>query len=300
MYICDLGKKRKGYMIFLILCIIINGFIGVIFKYFGIYKVNILHAILINYAVCVVCGSIYINDFSYLLKLHSYSWMPIAAVLGLSFIIVFNAYAQAVQRAGVGLATIFQKMSLIAPVILALAIYGDAFTLWKAAGIVLAILALVLLSLRKEKSVEIGSSLWILLLVFFGSCFIDVMLYLAEVEALAPNADVRFVCSIFLFALIFGLIFLVYNTIKEGRMDFEFKSLWAGFALGLPNFFSIYFLLLVISLGWEGSFVFPANNVGVLSIAAIAGVILFKEEITKRKLLGFAAAVSSILLLAIK
>ena len=286
-------------MIFLILCIVINGFIGVIFKYFGIFKVNTLHAILINYAICVICGSLYLGDFTYLFKLPSFSWTPIAAILGLTFIIVFNAYAHAVQRAGVGMATIFQKMSLIAPVIVALVFYGDSISVWKIAGIMLAIVSLVLLSLSNGKVQNIGSALSILLLVFFGSCFIDVMLYLAEVEALAPNADVRFVCSIFLFALIFGLIFLTYNYLSKNNSSFELRSLWAGIALGLPNFFSIYLLLYVIALGWEGSLVFPANNVGVLSIAAIAGIILFKEEITRRKIMGFVAAVAAIILLAI-
>ena len=51
-------------------------------------------------------------------------------------------------------------------------------------------------------------------------------------------------------------------------------------------------------MGWEGSVVFPANNVGVLSLAALFGVFMFNEEVTFRKIIGFLSAVASIILLS--
>jgi multidrug transporter EmrE-like cation transporter len=219
--------------------------------------------------------------------------------LGLLFILIFNAYALAIHQSGVGLATIFQKMSLISPVLVALIFYNESFTMYKAIGLALSIFALFLLSFTKKKEPnKIGKGLKILLIVFFGSCIIDTTFYLAEAEKLAPGADVGFISSLFFFSMVFGLIYMF--IIKRNSLSrFNKKSIIGGLILGIPNFFSIYLLLKVIAMGWEGSVVFPANNVGVLSIAALFGVFMFKEEVTNRKIIGFISAVTSIILLSL-
>ncbi len=285
-------------MLYLIICIVINGLIGVIFKLFGKYGVNNLHAILINYAICVLSGMVFLGDFGFLVNVFKEDWFYIALGLGLCFIVIFNAYAAAVQQSGVGLATIFQKMSLIAPVIVAIAFYGDVVSITKIAGLILSIFALFMLSIKAtSNSDSLKSGLGLLLLVFFGSCIIDLFLYLVEVEGLAPGADVRFVSALFFFAMVFGLIHLIFFK-KKPKGKLTSKSVVAGILLGVPNFFSIYLLLKVISLGWEGSVVFPAVNVGVLTIAALFGVFMFHEKVTQRKIIGFGSAILAIILLA--
>ena len=73
----------------------------------------------------------------------------------------------------------------------------------------------------------------------------------------------------------------------------------AGISLGVPNFFSIYLLLLALQQGWGGSVVFPVNNVGVLVMAAIFGIVLFKERLIPIRIWGFALAVLAIVLITI-
>ena len=285
-------------MLYLILCILINSLIGVVFKLFSKYKVDNLQAIIINYLVCSVCGLLLLNKINFIEAFISQSWTPIAIALGLLFIIIFNAYAKAVQESGIGVATIFQKMSLIAPVLVAIILYQESVTLFKIGGLFLSIIALFLLSLSNTDHLgeQVSSGLKILLIVFLGSCIIDVILFLAEAESLAPGADVGFVSAIFFFAMIFGLIFQ--NFIKRKGMQINKRSIIAGILLGVPNFFSIYLLLKVLSLGWEGSVVFPANNVGVLSLAALFGVLFFHEKVTSRKAIGFICALTAIILLS--
>ncbi len=283
-------------MLILLLCILINGLIGVIFKLFGKFNVNILQAIIINYFICVVSGSIFSGQYNLVASVFETDWWPIALFLGLLFIIVFNAYANAVNVAGVGISTLFQKMSLIAPVIVAVLFFNDSLSLIKVIGLALSIASLFLLSLSKsDDQHDIKKGLSLLLLVFVGSCMIDVMLYLVEVNEWAPGADVGFVSSLFMFAMFFGLGYLFTNK-NERKKPWTSKSMIAGILLGIPNFFSIYLLLKVIAEGWEASVVFPSNNVGVLTIAAIAGVLFFNERLTTRKLIGFSSAILAIIL----
>ena len=90
----------------------------------------------------------------------------------------------------------------------------------------------------------------------------------------------------FLFAGLTGLIILIIRIIK-GQTVIRTKNIIAGVCLGIPNFFSIYLLLLALQQGWEGSVVFPINNVGVLVLAAFFGIVLFKEKLNGFKLAGF-------------
>lgn len=285
-------------LIYLILCILINSLIGVVFKLFSKYHIDNLQAIIINYLVCSFCGLLLLGEVNFIEAFMKQTWTPVALFLGFLFIIIFNAYARAVQESGVGVATIFQKMSLIAPVLFAILLYGESVTIHKIGGLTFSVFALFMLSISKSEHLgdRVASGLKILLIVFLGSCVIDVLLFLTEAESLAPDADVGFVSAIFFFAMIFGILFQ--SIIQRKKMEFNQRSVVAGIFLGLPNFFSIYLLLKVLSLGWEGSVVFPANNVGVLSLAALFGVLLFQEKVTARKILGFASALTAIILLS--
>lgn len=288
-------------MLILVACLVINSFIGVIFKLFDKFHVNNYQAITVNYFICLVTGSLVYGKFALPEDLFNKEWLWGAMFLGMFFVVTFNLMALTVQNFGVSIATIFQKMSLIAPTILAIKIYGDPSPWSKITGIILAILAIILLSYKEQKTKENKHDGWIVFLpviVFLGSCVVDSGLYLVEKEALAPNGDIEFISSLFFFAGMFGLSQLIFLYFR-GRVKFEFKSLAGGIALGVPNFFSIYLLLLLLAKGWEGSVVFPINNVGVLVMATFFGYLFFKERLTGIKMVGFVMACLAIVLIAI-
>ncbi|MBK8886255.1 MAG: EamA family transporter [Saprospiraceae bacterium] len=100
-------------------------------------------------------------------------WFYYALGLGFIFIIVFNLMALTVQHFGVVVATIFQKMSLIAPTLLAILIYGEQAGIAKWIGILCSVLAIILLSYQKSDLPEekkTSTLLWLFpLLTFAGS-----------------------------------------------------------------------------------------------------------------------------------
>ncbi|HMU04738.1 MAG TPA: EamA family transporter [Saprospiraceae bacterium] len=83
------------------------------------------------------------------------------------------------------------------------------------------------------------------------------------------------------------------------REVLKFKNLIGGIGLGIPNFFSIYLLLLSLQQGWGGSVVFPVNNVGVLVMAAFFGIVLFKERLVPLRIAGFILAILAIILITL-
>jgi len=282
-------------MLIFAICILLNALIGVVFKLFNRFELDTLTAIVVNYFTCVIVGSLVLGQLAVPMDLFSKSWLPHAIALSAMFPTIFFLYSKAVNTAGVGVSTIFQKISLIAPAIVAIVIFSEPLSMLKALGILLAILSLFLLQYTKGSSLK-TEGLKYLILVFLGSCFIDTYLYLLEAYQIAPNGDIEFVSTLFFFAGLFGLSYLLLSSFKTKRKP-RSKDILGGILLGIPNFFSIYLILYLLGKGWNGSTVFPVNNVGVLLLSVIFGILFFKEKLNTNKVLGIALAILSIYLI---
>ena len=80
---------------------------------------------------------------------------------------------------------------------------------------------------------------------------------------------------------------------------FEFKSIQAGILLGVPNYFSIYFLLKAIGSYSESSaLVFGLNNIGIVILSTLLSMLIFKETLSRGNKIGIAMALLSIVLIA--
>jgi len=287
----------------LVACIVLNALIGVIFKLFDRYQIDNLQAIVVNYFVCVLTAAVVIGGNPIPSDLIGQPWFWYALGLGSIFIIVFNLMALTVQNFGVVIATIFQKMSLLAPTLIAILFYGETSNFIKWAGILSSVASIFLLSYQKkdQKGQESHHSglIWMLpILTFLGSCLIDSALYLVEKQNLAQNGDIGFVASLFLSAAINGFFILCIQVLRKKEV-LKFKNLIGGIGLGIPNFFFFFLLLLSLQQGWGGSVVFPVNNVGVLVMAAFFGIILFKERLVPLRIAGFILAILAIILITL-
>ncbi len=283
-------------MILLILCIAINAFLGVIFKLYAKYQVNALPAIIINYFTCVFTGSIIYGKPILSSEVFTEKWFAYAVVLGICFISIFNLVALTVKEFGIMIASIFQKMSLIAPVIVGIMIYGESHSWLKSLGIFLSLLSIVFISYPSSGNKLNLRLLWIPLITWLGSCLIEMILYYVGVENIVAAADIRFVGCSFLSAGIFGSIYFSIMKFDELR-KIQLKEVIGGIGLGIPNFFSIYLILLLLSDGWEGSDLFPINNVAILALSAIIGIIIFREKVDRIKFTGLIAAILAIILI---
>lgn len=289
-------------MTFLILSILFSTLLVFIFKAFPKYEVDTFQAIVINYFVCVITGSFVLGEFPINAETPDQFWFPYALALGLIFITGFNFTAFTVQKFGITIGAVMQKMSIIFSVSWALLMYGESMTLMKGAGILAAVAAIVLTNIRsdnqKSESEMIPKWWYIfpaLTLIFSG--VMEILLFEVEQKS-ATSGDLGFVATLFGIAGIFGFVFLV-GGLLSGKLKWKMQNLWAGIVLGVPNFFSIYFLMKAIGFGWEGSVVFPVNNVAIIGLSAILAYFLISEKLSKMNWLGVALAGLSILLIAV-
>lgn len=288
-------------MLILILCIVCNVLLAVIFKAFAKYEVDNLNAIIVNYLLSIAIASILTGHFIIPNDLLSQPWIFLSFLMAILFIVGFNLMALSFQKAGVALTVVIVKMSLILPVLFAITLYDEALPIIKALGILSAIAAIILVNMPtkegNQKKKKISLQLLLLpIIVWLLSGLIEVILYYVQAERLVTDDSLTFVATSFGMAGILGIIYSIYRGITQNIFPKK-KDIIGGLSLGLPNFLTIYLLLYLLGDGWEGSVLFPINNIGILLLTSLLGVVLYKEKIDLLKGVGLALSLLAILLL---
>ena len=99
-------------------------------------------------------------------------------------------------------------------------------------------------------------------------------------------------------AFVSGFIGLLSTRLK-GQYSVGWKEVMAGIALGVPNYFSLYFLLRALEhSGMESSAVLPIINIGVVTTAALVAFVIFREKLSIINLAGIGLAIAAIAMLS--
>lgn len=286
-------------MIYLLLSVLSSSVIFVIFKLYNRFGVNTLQAIIINYFIACSVGLILDEQPLDLFRISTELWFPGTIILGFMFIAVFYLAAVTTQRSGLSVVSVATKMSVAIPVLFGIILYNESTGILKIVGIVLALFAVYLTSIKKKDGIQIQKrNLVFPLLVFFGSGIIDTTIKYLETTYVAAIDVALFSSTIFGVAGIIGICILIFQAIK-GQLQISFRNILGGIALGIPNFFSIYFLVMALRTeGMESSTVFPINNVAIVMLSTFLGILLFKERLLNKNWIGIVLAIISIILIS--
>lgn len=286
-------------MIFILLSILFNAYIGIIFKHFGNWKINSQVAIVVNYWVCVLTGIVFIGKVPFALAHTIAPWFGFSLIIGLSFITLFNLMSISSNKIGITLTQAAFKMSLAVPVFFSFYLYNEPTTIFKITGILCALAGVYFITFSKKKSANtIGNFWWVLPILFFGSGSIDTIFKYVETSYINTQSDLNiFATHCFLAAALAGSVHLAVQLYRK-KIKLDKYSMLAGIILGVPNYFSIYFLMRALQFkDLNSSSIIPINNVGILIIATLYGLLIFKEKLTTKNKIGISLALISILLL---
>ncbi|WP_435622653.1 EamA family transporter [Flagellimonas sp.] len=286
-------------MLALILSVLCSTLILVIFKLYAVYGVQTLYAIIVNYITACCTGLLFYQGSTTVGDILEKPWVLGTVALGVLFIVVFNIIAKTSQVAGVSVASVATKMSLVIPVIFGVFLYQEKLSTVQVVGILLALAAVYFTSVKQETR-NISSRVLILpLLAFLGSGVIDALIKYFEEIHLTDEELPIFSAVVFGAAAVTGMVFIGVNTFKK-PLRVNSRNILGGIALGVPNYFSIFFLVRALqNEQFTSAAIFTMNNVAIVMVSTLIGVWFFKESMSIKNWGGIALAIVSIVLVAL-
>ncbi|MCD8403256.1 EamA family transporter [Tenacibaculum finnmarkense] len=300
-------------MIYLIISILIASSLFVIFKLFATFKINTAQAIVVNYLIAFLFGFYNSETSTTLLQIPQQSWFIGAFILGILFIAIFNVMGITAQKNGLAVASVAGKMSVAIPIIFGVFLYDESIGFIKIIGVLLALTSVYLASAKSDTASVNLKDLKYPILLFLGSGCIDTLLKYMEISYVSKSAIPMFLATIFGCAFIFGCFFMALQVLKASILDKKIKSIQrkqeegkqiikniiGGIVLGIPNYYSMAFLIKALKTeGLESSTLFTINNVSVVILTTIFALLFFKEKLVKKNWIGIGLAVISILVVA--
>lgn len=290
-------------MIYLIGSIVLTSYLTLSFKACEKYRVNVFQAIVFNYITCVITGSLVNGSFPVHASNIAMPWFKWSCIMGAMFVSIFNVVALTAQKNGVAVASVANKLSLIIPVILSVYLYNETVAGWKAIGVVLALVAVVFTCYTKRTNDETqGKQTFMLymlpLILFLSSGLLDALINHVQLTYVTKENNNDYLVSSFFSAACIGSFVLLVQLVRK-KQQFQWKNLFAGVLIGVPNYFSIWCLVHFLKQSpWQTSASIPVNNMGIVLFSAVAAWILFKERLSAINWLGILLSLPAIYLIA--
>lgn len=287
-------------MIALTLSVLSSTLIYVVFKTFPKHRINTLNALIFNYITAFVLGYSIQSTPVKITEIHEFQWFLPATILGVLFIVIFYLMVMTTQRHGMSVVSVASKMSLSIPVIFVIFYYSEQVSVLKILGIFIALFSVYLVSARTNDGLKVkASSLLLPFGVFLGSGVIESSIKVLQNDFVPQIETPIFSASIFLFAALTGTLIFIFRFFRTKKL-FNIKDVIGGLCLGVPNYFSIYFLIEALrNPNLDSSIVFVINNVAIVVLSTIIGIILFKERLYRKNKIGIVLAILSILFVAL-
>ncbi|CAM4167734.1 EamA/RhaT family transporter [Psychrobacter arenosus] len=292
-------------MIYLVIAVLCSVAVSVLLKILRQRQVDIRQTIVAGYPVAFLLTWWLLNpEVSAAAELGS-AWGIIFA-LGILLPLVFVILGRAIESVGIIATDAAQRLSLIIPIVAAFLLFGEVLTTQRVIGVAIGFLALGLLVYRSPNSAAIDAPTtplsghstavtptsptfriptwgW-LLGVWLGYGVIDILFKQVAKQGAA------FPLTLFLSFGLAALLLLGY--LISQRVRWQPRALLAGLLLGGLNMGNIYaYVRAHQTLAESPSMVFTGMNVGVIAVATLVGIVLFKETLSRINRLGLLFAI---------
>ena len=283
-------------MIYLLLSILFNAVLFIIIKLFAKFNIDALQALVVNYFVAFGVGLFFLDTSFSPQIIISQEWFKGSILLGFIFISTFYVTTITSQRNGLSVASVASKMSVIIPIILGVFLYDETLGSVKISGIIIALIAVYFTSKKETGEIQQASNLVFPILVFIGAGTIDSSLKYLQTFHVPSNQIGLFSSVTFFCAFSVGILILVFLSLK-GKIKFAGRNILGGIALGLPNFFSLYYLVKMLEAkAFESATLFTIHNIAIVLVSTFVGILFFKERISMRNALGIGLALFALFL----
>jgi len=291
-------------MLFLLLSILSSTGIFLIFRLIEKRGVGNFPVIVINYVTAAILGFALNSRSAEEPGQFPAAFYGLAILIGILFILMFFVVARSAQKAGMAVTTIAGKMSVIFPILFSIAYDDqDTISLLKTAGIIVALLGVILTIYKKRTNLPKTALIYLPLILFIGMGLVDSLVKLAQYEYISDTNLTLFTAILFSISALSGI---VASFFQKGRFKTIFtpRAFFWGPLLGAVNFGSIYFLVKTLNYihpkhgAIDSSVVFGINNIGIVVLSVILGMLLFNEKLSFLNKAGVLVCIFATILLA--
>jgi len=274
----------------------LNAILFVIIKSFAKFDINALQALVVNYLTAFLVGLLFLNNQKIDSQILQKNWIFGSIILGFIFIGTFYATTIASQRNGLSTASVASKMSIIIPILSGVLLFHEVLNSIKISGIILALIAVYFTSKKEKGEIQASGNLLYPAMVFVGAGTIDASLKYLQSHFVPENevgifSTLTFLCAFFVGILIISFQVIVNKTKIYGR------NILGGIVLGIPNFFSLYYLIKMLEAkAFQSATLFTIHNIAIVILTSIVGVLFFNEKLNKRNIFGILLALLAIFL----
>ena len=286
-------------MIYLLLSVLSSTLIFIIFKYLNKIKIESLPVIVLNYFFAALIAFL-ISGTGEISHVTS-GWLTMVITTGVLFIIMFHVLSLSSRKAGISVTSVASKMSVAIPVTFSI-LYDpqDSFNNLKLIALILALISVVLTVMRKHETLPDKSVVYLPVILFFGMGIVDSLIKLAQYNFLKDSNPAFYSSMLFTVAFLSGLLFMLLNNTPFIKLINQ-KFLVTGLLLGICNFGSVYFFVKALNSEFKGlhidsSIVFGINNLSIIILSVLTGLVLFREKLRLINWIGIMTAITSILL----
>jgi drug/metabolite transporter (DMT)-like permease len=279
-------------MMYLIIAVLCSVAVSVLLKILRQKNIDIRQTIVAGYPVAFLLTWVLLKPDITSIGALGEAWGIIIA-LGVLLPAVFIILGRAIESVGMVATDAAQRLSLIIPIAAAFLLFGEVLTGTRILGLALGFLALAALVYRPQHGIintqAQQTPLW-LFGVWLGYGVIDILFKQVAKQGAA------FPLTLFVTFGLAGLLLLVYLLIT--RVRWQGNALSAGLLLGALNMGNIYAYVRAHQVLSESpSIVFTGMNVGVIAVATLIGVGIFKEQLNRINIVGLLLAICCVAVL---
>ena len=277
-------------MIYLLLAILSSALVSIIMRISEKYINNNIMMLVTNYLMCFLLAGYYMG---YDRVITTQSGILVTLLLGIIngifYLSSFILLQKNVKENGVVLSSTFMKLGVMVPTLLSIVVFHEQPRMIQIIGFIFALVAIVIMNYEKgtKFSFQIGL---LLMLLINGSA--DAMSKIYQ-EVGNSNLSDHFLFYTFVFAFVLCLILGISKKQKIGKEEIVF-----GLLIGIPNYYSARFLLL--SLEHVAAIIaYPTYSVATIITVSTVGILIFKEKLLKKQILGITLILIALVLLNI-
>lgn len=225
----------------------------------------------------------------------------LSAVFG--FFVAFTQFSQmkAMNSGPASLTMLIYSSAFVIPIIYAFFAWKESISLWQIIGIIILVISIALIVVEPS-----GSKINFLWLIFiaaatFGSGANAIIQKTHQMSEFKSELKLFLVLALMFSALFSLIVYLLYKPSIEKKEKARKKSfleelypVFLGIAVGCLNFFNLMLAGLLPAV-----IQFPIYNVGSLILTSVFSLIVFKEKIDKRRIIGYITGVAAILIIGI-